>query len=417
MSTPPPPHPQSPQNDPQPGYGQSGPGPYGDPYGQPPAQPPYQDPYGGQQYPPQGQPGYGTPPQGQPGYGTPPQGQPGYGTPPQGQPGYGTPPPPQGQPGYGTPDPRQQPGYPPAQPYGQPQGQPGYPGQPGGPVDQTSPIPQAPAFGGPPPGAQGPGGWGAPQPPQQPKGRRTGRTILIATGAVAGLLILSWLGNTVFSGDGKKDRGSDSSASSGGAGGSGTNPGTDSGTDTGQDSGTDSDGFPKAEYKLVLPPTLAAQKYKFTDDMSELGEKAVQARDPLVKNPKAVVGQYTSASGPQNGGLVVSGMYGQIKQPETSRKAMLRGSASEANSRLAVPPRDFRPAGSDTTISCQVIVADSAGTKITMPVCAWVDGNTGATVGLIDSKSATVKPEALDLAQAAATTAKVRSEMRQPVGP
>ncbi|MFF3552597.1 hypothetical protein ACWD4V_34155 [Streptomyces tsukubensis] len=379
MSTPPPPHPQSPQHDPQGGYGQTGPGPYGDPYAQQPAQPPYHDPYGGQQYPPQGQPGYGAPP----------------------------------PPAYGAPDPQQPPpGYGAGQPYGYPQQ-----GQPGAGPDQTGPIPPAPAFGGPPPGPQGPHGphgqgtWGAPQPPA-PKQRRPGRTILVVTGVVTGLLVLSWLGNTVFSGDGdgndsKADKGSESASSTGG---SGTDPGA------GTDPGTDSDGFPEARYKLVLPPTLVAQKYKFTDDMSELGEKAVQARDPLVKNPKAIVGQYTSAGGPQNGGLVVSGMYAQIKQPDISRKAMLRGSASEQNSRLAVPPKDFKPAGSDTTISCQVIVATSAGTKVTMPVCAWVDGNTGATVGLIDGKSTSIRPEAVDLAQAAETTAKVRTEMRQPIG-
>ncbi|MFE0423172.1 hypothetical protein [Streptomyces sp. NPDC058953] len=373
MSTPPP-YPQSPQPEPghesQGGYGHPGPGPYGDPYGQqqqpPQQQPPYQDPYAGQ-YPPQ-YPQQQYPQQG------PPQG---GGPPPQ---------------GYGTPQP------PPA-PYGYPQA-----------PEQTQPIPPPPQapYGGPPPQ------WGAPQPPPPPqKGRRTAGTIFIATGVVAGVLVLAWLGNTVFSGDDDKKSGSnDTSSSAGTSAGSGSGSGSGGGG-----SETDTDGFPKAEYKLTMPPTLVGGKYKFTDDLSELGEKAIEAEDPMIRNPKAIVAEYTATGGPQNGGVIVSGLYGQIKQPELARKGMLRGSASEKNSRLAVPPKDFQPAGADVTVSCQVIVATAGAVEVTTPVCAWADGNTGATVAVVDASAATIKPEAVDLAKAADTTAKIRQEMRKPVGP
>ncbi|MEU5163696.1 hypothetical protein AB0G74_29355 [Streptomyces sp. NPDC020875] len=397
MSTPPPPHPQDPQPEPQDGYGQygqgqgQGHGQYGDPYGQqqpapPPAQPPYQDPYAAP-YPPQGPPAQGY---GAPGYGAP-QGQPGQ--------GYGAPQGPPGQ-GYGTP-----PSY-------------GYPPQP----DQTHPIPQAPSFGAPQggPGA-GPGGWGAPQHPASPppppqKGRRTAKTVLIATGVIAGLLVLSWLGNDFFSDDdkgSKKDSKSNTSAGSDG----GSSSGSDGGSGGGSEPEVESDGFPKAEFRLTMPPTLVDGKYKFTNDMSELGRKAIEAEDPLIQNAKAVVAEYSAVGGPQNGALIVSGLYGQIKQPDLARQAMLRGSASEKNSRLAVPPKDFKPAGSDVTVSCQVIVATSANIKITTPACAWADGNTGATVAIVDPKAITLAPTAVDLAQAAETTAKIRKEMRKPIAP
>ncbi|MEV5612307.1 hypothetical protein [Streptomyces sp. NPDC052225] len=273
-----------------------------------------------------------------------------------------TPPPPQPGP-YGPP--HQQPQQPPQAPYGQPQqpyGQP--PAYPGFPQQQ----------GGMPYGAP----WGAPPPPK----KKTGLIIGIVAGVVG--VVVVGIGALAFIGS--------------------------------QVEGS----FPDAEYKLTLPQKLLGGKYELADDMSD-GSEGQQIEDEAdgaynAKDATAVVAQYAPGGDAAKGVLVISGMYGRFKDTDDSRDNMMKGAAESDGAKVVVEPRDFHPAGADTTITCEVLTKNQAGTELTMAMCAWVDDNTGASVGEIDAADLSPDPKSIDLEAAAETAAKVRAEIRKPVG-
>ncbi|WP_329105973.1 DUF3824 domain-containing protein [Streptomyces sp. NBC_01439] len=177
-------------------------------------------------------------------------------------------------------------------------------------------------------------------------------------------------------------------------------------------------GFPEARYRLTVPKTLVDGKYALVQDHSAtVGKEALDgAHDPKIRDPKPAAGQYASESAKESGALVVSGMYGQFKDPAGARKKMLRGAAESETASLAVPARDITPTGSDVTLSCQVLTVRQNGIESSLPMCAWGDENTGATVGILSEETALQKPGSVDLAKTAETTLKVRAEMRRPIG-
>ncbi|MFJ8075481.1 hypothetical protein ACIQ7Q_16465 [Streptomyces sp. NPDC096176] len=271
----------------------------------------------------------------------------------------------------------------PPNPYGQqpnPYGQPQYP-------QQQPPHPQ-PGYGQQQPYPGAGGGWGGPLPyappvPPPKRKNRTGLTISLAFGLVALLLGLAWFGN----------RGSSSS------------------------SGGGESSFPAAEYGLTAPKTLLDGTYELADDQSAERQKQLESStvdESNIRDPKATVAQYTSTS--EGGVLVLSGLYGLIKDPDTARESILRGAAGADGSTLAVPAKDFTPAGSEVTITCQVVTMDQAGGGTGhLPICAWADDNTNVSVTLVTDETAKQSPEDIDLESAAATTAQVREEIRQPL--
>ncbi|MER5368450.1 hypothetical protein [Streptomyces sp. NPDC002722] len=284
--------------------------------------------------------------------------------------------PPQGP--YGPPQPQGPYGPPqPQGPYGPPQSQP-----------QHGPYPQQPSYG--PPQQQVPpqGAWGQPGVPgqpgwpgaQPPKKKRTGLVVGIT---VAVLAVVGGLGYTAFK---VMDIGNSVAGS----------------------------GFPPAEYRLTAEQKLLDGEFTLASDMSrEKGKEIENTYDPSIRNPKAVVAQYTSSKG---GALVLSGMWGQLKSPEFARRKMLSGAAEADGATLAVPARKFTPDGYGITVECQVLQQKTNGTTTSFPMCAWGDGNTGAMVAVITPETAVKAPGSIDLTQLAADTAKVRSESRKPIG-
>ncbi|WP_093657536.1 hypothetical protein [Streptomyces wuyuanensis] len=290
------------------------------------------------------------------------------------------PPPPQGQPQYpGRPP---QPHGPQPGPYGPPQPGPYGPGQPGpygGPPQQGGPYGPPPGgpYGGPP---QAPfpqqGGWAPP--PVPPKKFWSGpKAAIIGVSVAVAVAVLGWAGNR--------------------GGGSGS--------------------FPEATHKVTLPKTLLGGQYTLAQDLSEQGESALAgASEANIRDPKGVVGQYASADAKQAGVLVLSALYGRIKDPDDARESMLKGAAGSEGATIAVPPKDIEVPGSDVVVTCQVLTAASAGDKSSFPMCAWADGNTNGSVAEVSPKAATQSPESLDLRAAAANTLKVREEVRKPIG-
>ncbi|MGT2526652.1 hypothetical protein ACU4GG_05150 [Streptomyces nojiriensis] len=276
-----------------------------------------------------------------------------------------------------TPPPSQQPPGPyrppqPPSPYGggqypqQPFPQP-YPPQPYPP----QPFPQQPHPG------QGP--WGQPPMGPPPRKNRAGLVVGIVIGSLVVLGVLGFALNRVSTASGS--------------------------------------GFPKAEYRLTLPKTLLGGKFELAQDLSQKGEEGLKdTYSSTLRDPHAVVGRYTSDSPQGLTVLAVSGMYGQSKDPAASRRKMLHGAANADGATLAVPARDITPAGSGITVSCQVLTSKQDGATVTMPMCAWADGNTQAVVAIVRPEGPQPAPESVDLAKLADTTLQVRAEARQPIG-
>ncbi|WP_030688852.1 hypothetical protein [Streptomyces globisporus] len=172
--------------------------------------------------------------------------------------------------------------------------------------------------------------------------------------------------------------------------------------------------FPEATHELVVPETLLAGRYTLVSDLSDTQGKEIEdTPDLTVKDARAAVGQYGGKDGAT---LVLSGMYGRIRNGKATRTSILRGAATEKGSTLVVRPRDFTPAGYGVTVSCQVTTSkDGLGTT-TLPMCAWGDDSTAAAVALVTPETATADPADIDLAELAETTVKIRAEVRKPIG-
>ncbi|MFH8338411.1 hypothetical protein [Streptomyces sp. AM6-12] len=174
--------------------------------------------------------------------------------------------------------------------------------------------------------------------------------------------------------------------------------------------------FPDAKNRLTLPRTLLDGKYEFSKDLSAEDGQGIESEANSswsAKDVHAVVGTYALGGDPVKGNLVVSGMYGRLKETDQIRRNMMKGVTQTAGSTLAVPAKDF---DLGITISCEVVVQDHAGTKITMPSCAWADGNTAATIAIVDMTDMAKDPSQVDLAALARQTLQVRSEAVKPIG-
>ncbi|MFI1222253.1 MULTISPECIES: hypothetical protein [unclassified Streptomyces] len=281
------------------------------------------------------------------------------------------------------PHPPQGPYGPPPSPQNSPYGQP--PAAPGSVAQQSYGYPQQP----PPqqggwgqPGIPGEGGPGAvggwpPQGPQPPRRKRTGLIVGITVGAVVAAGAIAF----------------------------GVTQLADKGTDL---------VYPKAEYELLVQQKLLDGEFSLGQDLSDTEGKEIEdTPDPSIRDAEAVVAHYTSAKG---GALVLSGMYGRLASPDFMRRTIMEGAADADGAKLVVPAKKFRPEGYGVTIECQVVQSKEAGGVVNIPMCAWGDDNTAAMIALIRPESVLKDAKSIDLAGAAAETAKVRQEARKPIG-
>jgi hypothetical protein len=176
--------------------------------------------------------------------------------------------------------------------------------------------------------------------------------------------------------------------------------------------------FPDAEYRLTLPKTLLDGRYELGEDLSDSEGEAIEkdmdgAWDAKVTD--SAVGKYSLNGDDAKGGLLVSGLYGRFQNTDDNRHAMLEGVGEADGLTVAVQPKDFRPSGADTTVTCEVVSQKEAGVTLVYPVCAWVDGNTAAVVAEITAENVGQDASGIDLEAAAETTLKIRSETRQPL--
>ncbi|GCB51937.1 hypothetical protein SNL152K_9293 [Streptomyces sp. NL15-2K] len=127
-----------------------------------------------------------------------------------------------------------------------------------------------------------------------------------------------------------------------------------------------------------------------------------------------MVGQYSLGGDQTQGVLVLSGMYGRFKNTDEARAGMLKGAAEADGVTVAVGPKDFTQDGSPT-VSCQVLSQERLGATMTYPMCAWTDGNTGATVAQMTAETATQDPSDVKLEFYARLTLQIRSETVKPI--
>ncbi|WMX46168.1 hypothetical protein RGF97_16805 [Streptomyces roseicoloratus] len=204
----------------------------------------------------------------------------------------------------------------------------------------------------------------------------------IVAAGIAGVLLLSWIGNGGLRGG----------------------------------AGADS-AYPAATHRLVLPKTLLDGRYALGKDDSQQAEAGLAGSSTaVIKDAKGVVGQYAGSGEGGAGILVVTGLYGRIKEPDTARRKILEGAAKDSGTTVLVPPKDVTPSGADTEVTCQVLATEqSDGGRVTYPVCAWADANTNAAVAEMSAATVAAGAESIDLAKAARTTLSVRTEMRRPL--
>ncbi|SPF05859.1 hypothetical protein [Streptomyces sp. MA5143a] len=174
--------------------------------------------------------------------------------------------------------------------------------------------------------------------------------------------------------------------------------------------------YPDAEYRLTLPPKLLDGAYELERDYSDASDGAF-ARDAGRtlggRDVEAAVATYTPVN--RGGQLSISGLYGRFADPGGARDTMLERAAGADGTEIAVPPRDFRPSGSDTTVTCRLLARQDLGARTVGPQCAWNDGDTGVMVLVVDPALTSEDPDKVDLEASAEPTLRVRDDMRRPI--
>ncbi|WP_127151446.1 hypothetical protein [Streptomyces lydicus] len=177
----------------------------------------------------------------------------------------------------------------------------------------------------------------------------------------------------------------------------------------GNSSGGSDDG-PK--YRITVPQTLAGGEYKLTKDISQQATEAVPSNGANEHNIKAAGGQYSSGTK----SLVMLGLYGVIDDPETAIEHSINGMTRDGKTEVAVEDKKFTPTGGGDSLTCGVDVRTEMGQKVTLPFCIWADSSASANVAETDASDLSKDPRSVDLQEFADKAAKIRSEVRKPLG-
>ncbi|WP_030674976.1 hypothetical protein [Streptomyces rimosus] len=305
---------------------------------------------------------------------------------------------------------------PPPGPYGSsgqpPQGPYGSSGQPqGGGFGPPQGPPQAPPPG-PPPQQPGPYGYGPPQqpqfpppgppgPPQGPGGNNTGKII---AGVAAGVVLVgAIIGGAVVLTSGN-DNGSRAQA----------NGNSSAAPTTSSDADRSSEESPAAEdtgqrMRLTTPRTVDGGAYTLEKDKAALQRDGLKLGSPPAGVTQEIA-RYRGTRDSRTTGLMISGGYGTISDPDRVVDNMFSG-VSDASTTVVRQRETFRPgkAGGTIKIDCEVVRNASFGYA---PVCGWADGSTAAVLLYMNGSLRSASD--INLSQYADTTAVVRGETRAP---
>jgi hypothetical protein len=229
-------------------------------------------------------------------------------------------------------------------------------------------------------------------PPPPPQGGRTGRTIALVVGALVlvGAIIV---GVVMFTGGGGSDIADD------------------------------------GPHKLITPSTVADVYHQTGTSDDSLSDSDVEDFENYgVHDPKAVGGTYaTDDEQLKKKQLQFSGVWGRIDDPEAVVDAAFKkisdaaaqdsGTGSAGKPELVGSPETKTPAGfTDAVMKCQAAKftppasSDVPVDSVSVPICMWADHSTVGWV--ISAGPAAILSGGLSLDDAAALTAKVRSDVR-----
>ncbi|MGW7486022.1 hypothetical protein [Streptomyces sp. NPDC054786] len=176
--------------------------------------------------------------------------------------------------------------------------------------------------------------------------------------------------------------------------------------------GSSSGGSAGPKYRITVPQTLASGEYKLAKDISQQAGSAVPHDGANEHGIKAAGGQYSSGTK----SLVMLGLYGAIDDPETTVDHTIRGMTSDGKTEVAVADKEFTPSGGGDALSCGVDVRTEMGQKVTLPFCVWADSSTSGNVAETDAAQLAKDPRSVDLQEFADKAARIRSEVRKPLG-
>ncbi|MEV0279258.1 hypothetical protein AB0I22_23125 [Streptomyces sp. NPDC050610] len=238
--------------------------------------------------------------------------------------------------------------------------------------------------------------------PPPRRGMGPGKIVAIVAGALAGVVVLGGVVIALASNGGSSTSSSSSPTSS-----SSPSPSLSSSPSGSSDSSSTS-----AEYRLTVPKSLADGQYTLAKDLTSTldGKLGDRNSGPNERGMRNAGGQYMSASGKTPTTLVFSGMYGDISDPDVAVESMLKGVGEADGTEVTTPARDITPPGADEPVRCQVVSLSRAGRSGTMPVCAWSDHSTVATV--LETGGEANGAGAPDLNTLAKRAAAVRDEVR-----
>jgi hypothetical protein len=187
-----------------------------------------------------------------------------------------------------------------------------------------------------------------------------------------------------------------------------------------------SDGSGKG-YTLTAPATLLGGELKKSTTGSG---KAMTSEDVKeyeswgVSDAKGVQANYSAGSGRTKKLLTFSGVYGSVEDPDKVVDAQFvkvkevigKISSGATKTEMVGAPQAFTPEGfSGGVLKCQDQKTSDSATgdgAVTMPICLWADDSTVGYVANLDSSAMAASGKSATLEEAAATTAKVRNDVR-----
>ncbi|MFG2211188.1 hypothetical protein [Streptomyces sp. NPDC048638] len=220
-------------------------------------------------------------------------------------------------------------------------------------------------------------------PPPPPK-NSTGKVLGIIAAVAAVVVVGSAVFTAAFGGGG-----------SGGGSGSGSSDASDAG--------------PKD--KVVIPQSVNGGKYRLDQDISEKADSQVPDQGANGDRVKTVGGQYSGGMK----SVVLVGMYGTINDPQSTIDHTIRG-MKDAGAEPGVAEAKITPTGAKEPLTCGVVVKTQAGHRIPVVFCVWADHSTSGNIARTDAAHLDADPESLDVTAFAAEAAKIRDEVRKPVG-
>ncbi|MEK8144828.1 hypothetical protein NKH18_34615 [Streptomyces sp. M10(2022)] len=171
--------------------------------------------------------------------------------------------------------------------------------------------------------------------------------------------------------------------------------------------------YPEAKYRLIVPKKLLDDEFTLDQDMSDTQGKEIEdTPDASIRDAQAAVAQYSSGDGAASCSPVCTG---------GSRAPASCGARSWAAPRTRRARRSScRPRSSPRRLRHHHRVPGRAvdrGRAHDQHADVRVgDDNTAAMVAVIRPLDVVKQPKAIDLEKAAQETAKVRAELRKPIG-